>query len=91
MRKHSKEFLQNLTPFKGYELLVEGNERFINNLKKDHAHLEMINETRDGQFPFAMILSCMDSRGVYTIQNGKVDFFKNLTRNTNPKAEAVTI
>lgn len=62
MRKHSKEFLQNLTPYQGYELLREGNQRFINNLKYDHDHLEMINETREGQFPFAVILSCMDSR-----------------------------
>lgn len=62
MRKHSKEFLQDLTPYKGYELLVEGNKRFVNNLNDDHDHLEMINETRDGQYPFAVILSCMDSR-----------------------------
>jgi carbonic anhydrase len=62
MRKHSKEFLQNLTPCQGYELLVEGNKRFINNLRTDHDHLEMINETREGQYPFAVILSCMDSR-----------------------------
>jgi carbonic anhydrase len=62
MRKHSKEFLQILTPYQGYEILVEGNKRFINNLKSDHDHLEMINETREGQYPFAVILSCMDSR-----------------------------
>ena len=62
MRKHSKEFLLNLTPYQGYELLVEGNKRFINSLNSDHDHLEMINETREGQFPFAVILSCMDSR-----------------------------
>ncbi|MEP7373321.1 MAG: carbonic anhydrase [Chitinophagaceae bacterium] len=62
MKKHSKEYLQNLTPFQGYELLVEGNKRFINNLNSDHDHLEMINETREGQYPFAVILSCMDSR-----------------------------
>lgn len=62
MRKHSKEYLENLTPFQGYELLVEGNKRFVNNLKIDHDHLEMINETREGQHPFAVILSCMDSR-----------------------------
>ena len=62
MRKHSKEFLQNLTPCQGFELLVEGNKRFINNLRTDHDHLEMINETREGQYPFAVILSCMDSR-----------------------------
>jgi len=62
MRKHSKEFLQNLTPYQGFEILVEGNKRFINNLKNDHDHLEMINETTEGQYPFAVILSCMDSR-----------------------------
>jgi len=62
MRKHSKEYLQNLTPYQGYELLLDGNRRFINNLQNDHDHLELINQTREGQFPFAVILSCMDSR-----------------------------
>jgi len=62
MRKHSKEYLQNLTPYQGYELLQEGNRRFINNLKTDHDHLELINQTSEGQYPFAVILSCMDSR-----------------------------
>ncbi|MEI9947032.1 MAG: carbonic anhydrase [Chitinophagaceae bacterium] len=62
MRRHSKELLENLTPYQGYELLVEGNKRFINNLNTDRDHLEMINETREGQYPFAVILSCMDSR-----------------------------
>lgn len=62
MRKHSKEFLENLTPYQGYELLREGNKRFISNLKADHDHLEVINQTREGQYPFAVILSCMDSR-----------------------------
>lgn len=62
MRKHSKEYLQNLTPYKGFEILQEGNERFVNNLKCDHDHFDMINETREGQYPFAVILSCMDSR-----------------------------
>jgi len=62
MRKHSKEFLENLTPNQGYEILVEGNRRFINNLISNHDHLDMINETREGQYPFAVILSCMDSR-----------------------------
>ena len=62
MKKHSKEYLQTLTPMQGYNLLVEGNERFINNLATDHDHLELINQTREGQYPFAVILSCMDSR-----------------------------
>lgn len=62
MKKHTKEKLENLTPFEGYEQLVEGNKRFINNLKAHHDHLELINQTSEGQHPFAVILSCMDSR-----------------------------
>lgn len=62
MRKHSMEFLQNLTPEKCLDILKDGNLRFITNLNKDHDHLEMVNETREGQYPFAVILSCMDSR-----------------------------
>jgi carbonic anhydrase len=62
MKKHSKEYLQTLTPYQGYELLREGNKRFMNNLKEDHDHLELLNQTREGQYPFAVILSCMDSR-----------------------------
>ena len=62
MKKHSKEYLDTLTPYQGYELLREGNKRFISNLKADHDHLELLNQTREGQYPFAVILSCMDSR-----------------------------
>ncbi len=62
MKKHSPEYLKSLTPYQGYELLVEGNNRFVNNLQTDHDHLELINQTREGQYPFAVILSCMDSR-----------------------------
>ena len=62
MKKHSKEYLAHLTPSKCYELLVEGNKRFVENLSTNHDHLEMVNETREGQYPFAVILSCMDSR-----------------------------
>jgi carbonic anhydrase len=35
---------------------------FINNLKAHRNLLEQVNETRDGQWPFATILSCIDSR-----------------------------
>ena len=62
MRKHSKDYLLTLTPAQGLELLVEGNRRFINNLKTHHDSLELINQTREGQYPFAVVLSCMDSR-----------------------------
>jgi carbonic anhydrase len=53
---------QSLTPAKVLTLLKEGNERFVNNLKSHRNLLEQINDTRQGQFPIAIILSCMDSR-----------------------------
>ncbi|MDO9270283.1 MAG: bifunctional SulP family inorganic anion transporter/carbonic anhydrase [Methylobacter sp.] len=53
---------KSLTPAKVLALLKEGNERFVNNLKSNRNLLEQINDTRQGQFPIAIILSCMDSR-----------------------------
>ncbi|MDO9170006.1 MAG: carbonic anhydrase family protein [Methylobacter sp.] len=53
---------QALTPSTVLALLKEGNERFVNNLKSNRNLLEQINDTRQGQFPIAIILSCMDSR-----------------------------
>jgi carbonic anhydrase len=44
------------------QLLRDGNHRFVNNLKAHRNLLEQVNETRDGQFPIAAILSCIDSR-----------------------------
>jgi len=52
----------NLTPDEALRYLKEGNFRFINNLKLNRNLLEQVNETKDGQWPFAAILSCMDSR-----------------------------
>ena len=62
MKAHTKETQATMTPDKALQFLREGNERFQNNLKANRNLLEQVNETRDGQFPFATILSCIDSR-----------------------------
>lgn len=62
MRTHSKETQSSLTPQMAIEILKEGNQRFINNLKANRNLLQQVNETSSGQFPFATILSCIDSR-----------------------------
>lgn len=62
MRTHSKETQSSLTPAMALQILKEGNERFINNLKANRNLLQQVNETSTGQFPFATILSCIDSR-----------------------------
>lgn len=62
MRTHTKETQDKLTPELALEILKEGNERFVNNIKAHRNLLEQVNETSSGQFPFAAILSCIDSR-----------------------------
>lgn len=62
MYVHKKIRLESLTPQTALELLREGNLRFMQNLKSDSNLLEQINETKDEQHPFAVILSCIDSR-----------------------------
>jgi carbonic anhydrase len=62
MHTHSKESQSNLTPDVALEYLKEGNNRFVNNLKTNRNLLQQVNDTSKGQFPFATILSCMDSR-----------------------------
>ncbi|HVJ94388.1 MAG TPA: carbonic anhydrase family protein [Labilithrix sp.] len=62
MKAHSKETQASTTPRRALEFLREGNERFVNNLRIKRELLEQANETREGQWPFATILSCIDSR-----------------------------
>jgi carbonic anhydrase len=62
MRTLTKEMQSKLTPDQAIDLLREGNKRFINNLKFNRNLLQQMNETSDGQHPFAFILSCIDSR-----------------------------
>lgn len=62
MRTLTKEMQDKLTPEASLKLLQEGNRRFVNNLKVNRNLLQQVNETSDGQHPFACILSCIDSR-----------------------------
>jgi carbonic anhydrase len=62
MRTLTKELQASLTPVQAIELLKEGNKRFVNNLKVNRNLLQQVNETAAGQYPFAFILSCIDSR-----------------------------
>jgi carbonic anhydrase len=62
MKAHSSLTQASITPAKALELLREGNQRFVSNLKVNRNLLQQANETREGQWPFAVILSCIDSR-----------------------------
>ena len=62
MKTLTKEILAAITPSMALTLLNDGNKRFLNNLKVNRNLLQQANETSDGQHPFAIILSCIDSR-----------------------------
>jgi Carbonic anhydrase len=62
MRTLTKEMQDAITPSLALNLLREGNQRFLNNLKINRNLLQQVNDTKEGQHPFAVILSCIDSR-----------------------------
>jgi carbonic anhydrase len=62
MKTLTKELQQKITPEQALEILKKGNERFVNNLKANRNLLQQVNDTSEGQFPFAFVLSCIDSR-----------------------------
>lgn len=62
MKTLTKEMQQSLTPLMALDMLKKGNERFQNNLKANRNLLQQVNETSNDQYPFAIILSCIDSR-----------------------------
>ena len=62
MKTLTKELQESISPSKALEILKDGNKRFVSNLKINRNLLQQANETSDGQHPFAVILSCIDSR-----------------------------
>lgn len=62
MKTQTKEIQQNVTPEIAHTILVEGNKRFVQNLKAQRNLKDQVLETSEGQYPFAVILSCIDSR-----------------------------
>ena len=58
----TKEIQDSISPNKAVEMLKEGNQRFLDkNVQDRDLHIQVQN-TSDGQFPYAVVLSCIDSR-----------------------------
>lgn len=62
MKTQSEKTLAQMTPQKALELLKEGNQRFVASKKTERDLLGQISETSTGQYPFAVVLGCVDSR-----------------------------
>lgn len=62
MKAHTKETQAAISPLDAVEILKEGNRRFVKNQHVERDLLEQVSDTAGGQYPFATILSCIDSR-----------------------------
>ena len=62
MKAHTKETQAAISPVDAIEILKAGNQRFVKSQQADRDLLEQVADTATGQYPFATILSCIDSR-----------------------------
>jgi carbonic anhydrase len=62
MKAQTKETQSALSHNQILDLLKDGNARFINSKKLDRNLQQQVDQTSGGQFPFATVLSCIDSR-----------------------------
>jgi carbonic anhydrase len=62
MYRHPDIDRDKLTPKQALDILIEGNQRFKNNVLRERDMLRVRDEIVDKQHPFASVLSCSDSR-----------------------------
>ena len=62
MKTSNKEFQSGLKPSDVVKILMLGNERFVDNKRAPRDLISQVNETSQGQYPVAAVLSCIDSR-----------------------------
>jgi carbonic anhydrase len=58
----SKESQRNMTPEQALSALKDGNERFVNGKMLQRNLMAQVRATAAGQYPFAVVLGCIDSR-----------------------------
>ncbi len=62
VKVQTQESQAAMTPDKALNRLKAGNDRFVSNTMKKRDWSAKVMATASGQFPFAAILACMDSR-----------------------------
>lgn len=62
MNAHTPETQAAINPAKALELLKEGNQRFVAQQQHQRDLALQVEQTSTGQYPFATVLSCIDSR-----------------------------
>ena len=62
MNAHTKETQDLMNPQLAKKALIEGNTRFVSGQQADRNLMKQVDQTSTGQYPFATVLSCIDSR-----------------------------
>ena len=62
MITQTKQTQEALSPDAAIALLKEGNQRFVSRAMAERDLIKQVEQTATGQYPFATILSCIDSR-----------------------------
>lgn len=62
MNAHTKETQDQMNPQLAKKALIEGNTRFVSGQQADRDLMNQVDQTSTGQYPFATVLSCIDSR-----------------------------
>jgi len=62
MYRHPEIDRDKLSPQQALDILIEGNQRFKNNVLREHDMLRVRDVNVDKQHPFASVLGCSDSR-----------------------------
>ena len=58
----TKEFQESLSPAEALQMLKDGNERYLNRKEAVKEFYKQVEATTNGQWPYAAILGCIDSR-----------------------------
>ncbi len=68
---------QDMSPQEALQRLKDGNQRFLSNKQVQRDYIQQAHQASYGQFPFAVILNCMDSRSVpeFFFDQGLADLF----------------
>lgn len=68
---------QTMTPEEALQKLKDGNKRFLSNSPMPRDYIKQAKQASYGQFPFAVVLNCMDSRSIPELffDQGLADLF----------------
>jgi len=58
----TKESQTKMTPVQALQMLKDGNSRFVAGKELDRNLMQQVKQTSKGQYPYAVVLSCIDSR-----------------------------